>query len=403
MKIDTENQPEELETGDPGQVLARHDRGAVQRLLTETQPQRPAVAQRVVAGEVERGQVRRHRAGHHRDGARRRPLGRARAALHASSLPGPRLGRTARTGDGQHRQVGTFGPCREAVAHGVLGSEEPVLVREHGSAAVGSTRGRTMARPVLTFLGAAGTVTGSRFLVTSRTARCWSTAACSRASASCAGATGRRSRSTGRPRRRRADPRPPRPQRLPARLARQGFRGPVCAPEGPPAGRDRAARQRAPAGGGRRATRPPPAGPSTARRCRSTTAADAERPARCCAGRPFGGRVAARRAATWCSARPATSSARRRPSSGRPTVAPCCSAVTWAGRAPAAAARPSPARRPTSWSSSRRTATGTHPPAAADRLADVISRTVAAAARSSSRPSPSTAPRSCWMTCTGCA
>ena len=86
--------------------------------------------------------------------------------------------------------------------------------------------------PTLQFLGGAGTVTGSKFRVSTDRARSSSTAGCSKGSASSASGTGSdavpiRRRST-----RRADPRPRRPLRVLAAARRRRLRGPVFATPG---------------------------------------------------------------------------------------------------------------------------------------------------------------------------
>ena len=75
----------------------------------------------------------------------------------------------------------------------------------------------------LTFLGATGTVTGSRYLLEHGGRRVLVDCGCSRASSSCGCATGTLSRSRPRHRCGRADPRAPRPQRLPAAAGAAGL------------------------------------------------------------------------------------------------------------------------------------------------------------------------------------
>ena len=170
--------------------------------------------------------------------------------------------------------------------------------------------------PVLSFLGAAGTVTGSRFLLDTPRARVL--VDCGplpgpEGSSGCA--TGSPSRSTaGDHRRRRAHPRARRPRRLPAGARARRLRGPGLRHAGHArAGRHRAARLRPPPGGGGGVRQPQgvleaPPGAAALHRGRRPAVA---RPVRRWHLRHRASR--SRRACTSPSGPPATSSARRSP------------------------------------------------------------------------------------------
>ena len=168
--------------------------------------------------------------------------------------------------------------------------------------------------PLLRFLGAAGTVTGSRFLLEGRKARSWWTRASTRAWRTCGAATGRRSR---------CDPSTISEVVLThahldhvgylPRLVKDGFRGRVtCTPETAELAaivlRDSAHLQQEDAAyanaHGFSKHRP---GPAAVRRARRRGGA-APGAARCAAASPFRCAGAPRRRC----GRPATSSARRR-------------------------------------------------------------------------------------------
>ena len=142
---------------------------------------------RGLSGSQRSGRIHRHLAGHHR-------------ALLGADGAGDVTGPDHRTGDGSGQVDGRRIMDRDAT---------------------------------LTFLGGAGTVTGSRFLLDTGASRCWWTAACSRGCASCGGGTGSRSPCPSGARRRGAHPRPPRPLRLPAGAGRaRASPGRCCATPG---------------------------------------------------------------------------------------------------------------------------------------------------------------------------
>ena len=212
------------------------------------------------------------------------------------------------------------------------------------------------AAPRLRFLGACGTVTGSRFLLEGEE-RLSSTVACSRETVRCGAATGSRSRST----RRRSRPSYSRMRtwttRATSRCSCARASGALLWPPQAPASSRRSSfataatcKLRTPG------TRVSAATPSTTRRAPCMTRQTRTPQPGCCSRCRSVRRLASAEPSS-SSGPPDTSSGHRPPSSGRPVV-PCSSRGTWGGRCTRCCDLLRRGRRPTSCSWSRRTATG---------------------------------------------